>query len=134
MENAIRSSYDLYINGKWVPASDGSTFKAFNLLTVNSYRSAPKRRKKTSTLPSVPPKLLSRLGKGIPIDRQNILLKIADVIDQNADKLALIESLDNGKPIRETRNIDIPYSADHFRYFAAVLRDEEGASRASMKT
>ena len=52
------------------------------------------------------------MEKVSPIDRQNILLKIADVIDQNADKLALIESLDNGKPIRETRNIDIPYSAD----------------------
>lgn len=127
MENAIRSSYDLYINGKWVPASDGSTFKAFNPSNGEQLSVCAEATKEdVDAAVRAAEAAFPAWKKVSPIDRQNILLKIADVIDQNADKLALIESLDNGKPIRETRNIDIPYSADHFRYFAAVLRDEEG--------
>jgi len=60
-------------------------------------------------------------------ERSNILLKIADRIEQNAEKLAYAETVDNGKPIRETLNADIPLSADHFRYFAGCLRAQEGA-------
>lgn len=127
MENAIRSSYDLYINGKWVPASDGATFKAFNPSNGEQLSVCAEATKEdVDAAVRAAEAAFPAWKKVSPIDRQNILLKIADVIDQNADKLALIESLDNGKPIRETRNIDIPYSADHFRYFAAVLRDEEG--------
>lgn len=127
MENAIRSSYDLYINGKWVPASDGSTFKAFNPSNGEQLSVCAEATKEdVDAAVRAAEAAFPAWKKVSPIDRQNILLKITDVIDQNADKLALIESLDNGKPIRETRNIDIPYSADHFRYFAAVLRDEEG--------
>lgn len=59
-------------------------------------------------------------------NKANILLKIADLIDENAEKLAMVETLDNGKPIRETRNIDVPLSSDHFRYFAGAIRAEEG--------
>lgn len=76
--------------------------------------------------PSAQPRPLSRPGKSIPVKRQAILLKIADIIEKNADTLALIETLDNGKPIRETKAIDIPAAADHFRYFAGVLRSEDG--------
>ncbi len=64
--------------------------------------------------------------KTTPAKRADALLKIADVIDQNKEKLALLETLDNGKPIRETMAIDIPYAADHFRYFAGAVRTEEG--------
>lgn len=63
-----------------------------------------------------------------PQERQRILLKIADLMEANAEKLAMVETLDNGKPIRETRAIDIPLSIDHFRYFAGVVRAEEGAA------
>lgn len=52
--------------------------------------------------------------------------KVADIIEENAEKLALLETLDNGKPIRETRAIDIAYSVDHFRYFAGVLLADTG--------
>lgn len=58
------------------------------------------------------------------VDRSNLLLKIADVIDENMEHLAYIESIDNGKPIRETKSVDVPLSADHFRYFAGVIRSE----------
>jgi len=58
--------------------------------------------------------------------RSSILLKIADKMEENLELLAL-ETLDNGKPIRETRAADVPLSIDHFRYFAGCVRAEEGA-------
>lgn len=60
--------------------------------------------------------------------RSKMLLDIADLVDENAEKLALVETLDNGKPIRET-GIDVKLVSDHFRYFAGVLRSEEGAAK-----
>jgi len=59
-------------------------------------------------------------------ERSNILLKIADRLEQNLDLLAAAETWDNGKPIRETTNADIPLAVDHFRYFAGCLRSQEG--------
>ncbi|MGY3766365.1 aldehyde dehydrogenase family protein [Vagococcus vulneris] len=64
------------------------------------------------------------------VDRSNLLIKIAEVIDKHTEHLAKIESLDNGKPIRETLSVDVPLSADHFRYFAGVIRSEEGSAQA----
>ena len=62
-----------------------------------------------------------------PAERANILLKIADRIEANLELLAYAETVDNGKPIRETLNADIPLAVDHFRYFAGCLRAQEGA-------
>ncbi|MDV7143166.1 aldehyde dehydrogenase family protein [Tropicimonas sp. TH_r6] len=59
-------------------------------------------------------------------ERSNLLLKIADVMEQNATLLAVAECMDNGKPVRETLNADIPLAIDHFRYFASCIRAEEG--------
>ena len=127
MKNVIRPSYDLYINGRWVPSSDGSTFNAINPAndefqsvcadaTQDDVNAA--RRAAQAAFPA---------WKNVsPRKRQAILLKIADIIDKNADTLALIETLDNGKPIRETKAVDIPAAADHFRYFAGVVRSEDG--------
>ena len=58
-----------------------------------------------------------------------VLNKVADIIDANKEELALIESADNGKPLRETRVIDIPYASAHFRYFAGVILAEEGSAQ-----
>src|SRR3712207_2869125 len=62
-------------------------------------------------------------------ERSSILLKIADLIDENKERLAMIETLDNGKPLRETLNIDLPLASDHFRYFAGIIRAEEEIGR-----
>ena len=62
-----------------------------------------------------------------PADRANVLLRIADRLEQNLELLAYAETVDNGKPIRETLNADIPLTIDHFRYFAGCLRAQEGA-------
>ncbi|MBF8733776.1 aldehyde dehydrogenase family protein, partial [Pseudomonas guariconensis] len=61
-------------------------------------------------------------------DRSNVLLKIADRIEQNLEILAITETWDNGKPIRETLNADIPLAVDHFRYFAGCIRAQEGGA------
>lgn len=66
-------------------------------------------------------------GKTSAADRSNILLKIADRLEENLDLLAQAETWDNGKPIRETTFADIPLAIDHFRYFAGVLRGQEGS-------
>lgn len=125
----LQSSYNLFIDGKWVPASDGATFDAFN----------PANGEKLSTCAEATKEDVDRAVKAaraaLPawsktslVDRMNILLKIADVIDEHADHLSLVETLDNGKPIRETSALDIPFSADHFRYFAGCLRAWEGSA------
>jgi aldehyde dehydrogenase len=66
-------------------------------------------------------------GKTSVAERAGILLKIADRMEENLDLLAEAETWDNGKPIRETKAADIPLSVDHFRYFAGVLRGQEGS-------
>ena len=66
-------------------------------------------------------------GKTAVAERAVLLNKIADVIDANLEPIALAESWDNGKPMRETLNADIPLAVDHFRYFAAAIRSQEGS-------
>jgi aldehyde dehydrogenase len=65
-------------------------------------------------------------GRRSPAERAAVLNAVADAIEQNLEMLAVAESYDNGKPVRETLAADIPLSADHFRYFAAAVRSEEG--------
>jgi aldehyde dehydrogenase len=65
-------------------------------------------------------------GKTSASERANILNKIADRIESNLEKLAILETLDNGKPIRESLAADLPLAVDHFRYFAGALRAQEG--------
>ena len=66
-------------------------------------------------------------GKTSAAERAVILNKIADRIEANLESIALAESWDNGKPIRETLNADIPLAVDHFRYYAAAIRAQEGS-------
>jgi aldehyde dehydrogenase len=63
-----------------------------------------------------------------------VLLKIADRLEANLELLAYAETVDNGKPIRETLNADIPLTVDHFRYFAGCLRAQEGGISRSTRT
>jgi aldehyde dehydrogenase len=66
-------------------------------------------------------------GRASPTERANVLLKIADRLESNLERFAIAETLDNGKPVRETLNADLPLAIDHFRYFAGVLRAQEGS-------
>jgi aldehyde dehydrogenase len=65
-------------------------------------------------------------GKRSPADRAAVLNAVADAIEDNLEMLAVAESYENGKPVRETLAADIPLAADHFRYFAGAIRSEEG--------
>lgn len=67
-------------------------------------------------------------GKTSVQQRANLLLQVADRMEANLEKLAVAESWDNGKPIRETLNADLPLAIDHFRYFAGCLRAQEGST------
>mgnify|MGYP000107961203 FL=1 len=68
------------------------------------------------------------MEKTSPQERSEYLLKIADKLEAQAEHFAMVESYDNGKPIRETRAVDVPFAVDHFRYFAGAIRAEEGSA------
>lgn len=70
-------------------------------------------------------------GKMPVQQRANLLLKVADRMEQNIELLANAETWDNGKPIRETSGADVPLAIDHFRYFASCVRAQEGGSAKS---
>ena len=131
MNTHIQESYDLYINGQWVPASDGKTFKAYNPANGDVLSTCAEATKEdVDTAVAAAHEALRTWRLVEPIERQKILLKIADIIDENKEHLAMIETLDNGKPIRETLNVDIPAAADHFRYFAGAIRTGRPGSHA----
>ena len=127
MKANLDARYDLYINGQWVPASDGKVFTAYNPATGEKLAECAEATKEDvdAAVKAAWAAFPAWRDRGIA-ERAGILEKIADIIDENAELLATIESMDNGKPIRETMAIDVPYSSDHFRYFAGAIRVEEG--------
>ena len=127
MRANLDARYDLYINGQWVPASDGKVFTAYNPATGEKLAECAEATKEDvdAAVKAAWAAFPAWRDMGIA-ERAGILEKIADIIDENAELLATIESMDNGKPIRETMTIDVPYSSDHFRYFAGAIRVEEG--------
>ena len=127
MKANLDARYDLYIKGQWVPASDGKVFTAYNPATGEKLAECAEATKEDvdAAVKAAWAAFPAWRDMGIA-ERAGILEKIADIIDENAELLATIESMDNGKPIRETMAIDVPYSSDHFRYFAGAIRVEEG--------
>lgn len=127
MKKLWDDSYQLFIGGKWVNGSEGKTFKAYCpangefLATCVDASQAD-----VDAAVDAAWKAFESWKKVSPQERSAILLKIADLIDENSEKLAMVETMDNGKPIRETMNIDVPLASDHFRYFAGAVRTEEG--------
>lgn len=125
----ITSKFDLYIGGQWVPAQDGRTLDAIcpaNGAKLASFADASAEDVDKAVKAAT--KAFETWSQSKPAERSKILNAIADVIDEHKEELALIESMDNGKPLRETLTIDIPYSSAHFRYFAGVILAEEGTA------
>lgn len=128
LKQTKRTSYDNFIGGKWVPPVKGIYYT--NHSPING---KPLCEIAKSTVEDVELALdaahaiRATWGHTSPAARSDILLKIADRMQENLDLLAHIETMDNGKPIRETLNADIPLSIDHFRYFAGCIRAEEGS-------
>ena len=125
----LLSQYGLYINGEWRTPSDGGTFETF--CPANGERlavCAEATREDVDSAVKAATVAWQSWKKVNPIERADLLLRIADVIDAHKEHLAMVETMDNGKPIRETLNVDIPMAADHFRYFAGAVRTEEGSA------
>ncbi len=124
----FKARYDNYINGTWTAPVKGQYFDNITPITGQSYTQAARSTAEDIELAlDAAHAAADQWGKTAPAVRANLLLKIADRIDANLEKLAYAETVDNGKPMRETLNADVPLAADHFRYFAGALRAQEGS-------
>ncbi|EKT4456397.1 aldehyde dehydrogenase family protein [Pseudomonas putida] len=126
---SFKNRYGNYIGGEFVAPVKGQYFE--NTSPVNGKLIAEFPR---STAEDIEKALdaahaaADAWGRTSVQDRSNVLLRIADRIEQNLELLAITETWDNGKPIRETLNADIPLAVDHFRYFAGCIRAQEGGA------
>ncbi|RHW19668.1 aldehyde dehydrogenase family protein [Pseudomonas jilinensis] len=125
----FKDRYGNFINGEFVAPVKGQYFTNTTPVTGGAVCEIPR-----STAEDIEKALdaahaaKDAWGKTSVQARSNILLKIADRIEQNLEKLAVTETWDNGKAVRETLNADIPLAADHFRYFAGCIRAQEGTA------
>ncbi|MEX8518057.1 MAG: aldehyde dehydrogenase [Leptothrix sp. (in: b-proteobacteria)] len=123
----FKGHYDNFIGGKWVPPVKGEYFSVITPINGKAFTQAPRSTAEDVELAlDAAHAAADKWGKTPAAERAGILLKIADRIEQNLEMLAYAETVDNGKPIRETLNADIPLTIDHFRYFAGCLRAQEG--------
>jgi len=116
----IADSYDLFINGKFVPAKGGKTFPTINpanekVLSKVAYASKDDVDKAVAAARAAYTKVWSKLS---PAERGKYLFRIARILQERAREFAVLETLNNGKPIRETRDADIPLAAAPFFYHA----------------
>ncbi len=129
MSVQLQKTYGLLINNEWVPAKDGGTFQTFNPANGELLATcAEATTEDVDRAVKAAEEALKTWKKTSLVERADYLLKIADAIDAKKEHFAMVETYDNGKPIRETMNVDVPLSADHFRYFAGVIRSEEGSA------
>ena len=125
---AYQAQYDNFIGGKWTPPVEGQYFDVITPVTGKVYTRAARSGAADIELAlDAAHAAADAWGKTPAAERANILLKIADRLEANLELLAYAETVDNGKPIRETLNADIPLTIDHFRYFAGCVRAQEGA-------
>ena len=127
-QGGVKSKYENFIGGSWVAPLKGQYFTDRSPINGEPIceiaRSSAEDIEKALDAAHAVKNLWGRTS---PADRAGVLLKIADKMEENLELLALAETLDNGKPIRETRAADVPLAIDHFRYFASCIRAEEGA-------
>ena len=126
---SFKPRYGNYIGGEFVPPVKGEYF--VNTSPVNGEVIAEFPRSGAEDIEralDAAHAAADAWGKTSVQDRALILLKIADRIEANLEKLAIAETWDNGKAVRETLNADVPLAADHFRYFAGCIRAQEGSA------
>ena len=120
--------YENFIGGEWVPPLSGEYFD--NLSPVDGELLTKIPRSSTADVDAAvaaAKKAFESYKHTSVIERSTLLNKIADKIEANLEALAIAETLDNGKAVRETLNADVPLVIDHFRYFASVIRAESGS-------
>ncbi|WAC73686.1 aldehyde dehydrogenase [Roseateles sp. SL47] len=124
----FKKRYDNFIGGRWVAPVEGQYFDVITPITGKVYTQAPRSGAADIELAlDAAHAAAAKWGATPAAERANVLLRIADRIEQNLETLAYAETVDNGKPMRETLNADVPLAVDHFRYFAGCLRAQEGA-------
>jgi aldehyde dehydrogenase len=123
----VKSRYGHYIGGEWVDPVKGGYFENISPVTGRAFTEIAR-----GTAEDIDAALdaahaaADAWGRKSYAERSNVLLKIADAIEANLEEIAVVETWDNGKAVRETLAADIPLAIDHFRYFAGALRAQEG--------
>jgi len=127
-KSPFSSRYENFIGGQWVAPSAGRYFENTSPITGKVVCEVP-RSDATDVDKALDAAHAAKeaWGRTAPAERARILNKMADRMEENLDLLALAETWDNGKPIRETTHADIPLAIDHFRYFAGCVRAQEGS-------
>ncbi len=126
-QSIFKQRYGNYIGGQWVEPQGGRYLDNLTPITGRAFTSVPR-----SDAADIDAALdaahaaKGAWGRTSAAERSNVLLRIADRIEENLERLAYAETWDNGKPIRETLNADVPLMVDHFRYFAGAIRAQEG--------
>jgi len=132
---SLKSRYGHFIGGEWVDPIRGNYFE--NISPVNG---KPFTEIARGTAEDIDAALdaahaaFPSWGKTSTTERSNVLLAIADRLEANLPMLAVAETWENGKPVRETLAADLPLAVDHFRYFAGCLRAQEAPSARSTRT
>ena len=123
----FKARYENFIGGDWAPPTEGRYFDNPSPVDGQTFCEVARSGKADIELAveaaHVAAEKWNRTSVG---ERSALLNKIADRIEENLEKLAVAETWENGKPVRETLAADIPLAVDHFRYFAGVIRAQEG--------
>lgn len=123
----FKEKYDHFIGGEWVTPDSGTYFDSICPIDGKPFTQAARgNARDIEKAIDAASEAFKTWSKTAAAYRSNILLKIAQIVEDNLDYLATVETIDNGKAIRETRAADLPLVVDHFRYFAGVIRSEEG--------
>ena len=124
----FKAKYGNYINGKFVEPKSGKYFDNTSPISNEKICAVARSNEKdVDAALDAAHAAFPSWGKTSITERSNMLLKVADAIEKNLNTLAVAECLDNGKPIRECMAADLPLVIDHWRYFAGVIRAEEGS-------
>jgi aldehyde dehydrogenase len=122
----INEKYDHFIGGKWVAPASGEYFDNISPIDGKPFcKAARGNADDINAALDAAHEAFKTWSKESVAKRSKILLDVADIIEQNLEYLARVETIDNGKALRETRAADLPLCVDHFRYFAGVIRGEE---------
>jgi len=122
----IKEKYDHFIGGQWVSPSSGEYFENISPIDGKPFCKAARGNAQDVELAlDAAHEAFKTWSKSSPAHRSRVLNKIADIMEANLEMLARVETMDNGKAIRETRAADLPLCIDHFRYFAGVIRADE---------
>ncbi len=124
---ALRKQYDNYIGGRWIAPLSGEYFDNITPVTGEVLcQVARSRAADVEAALDAAHAARAAWGRTSPAERSNMLNRIAQRLEDNLELLATVETLDNGKPLRETMAADLPLAIDHFRYFAGCIRAQEG--------